>query len=76
MCLAVPMRVTEVADQELVVELDGVRQRARRDLLDEVAVGDHVIVHAGYAISRLDEVEAAATMALLAELAPGDVGER
>lgn len=76
MCLAVPMRVTEIDDQELVVELDGVTQRARRDLLDEVAVGDHVIVHAGYAISRLDEAEAAATMALLAELEPGDAGGR
>ena len=59
MCLAVPMKVTAVEDQEIVVELQGVTQRARADLLPEVAVGDHVIVHAGYAITVLDEEEAA-----------------
>lgn len=71
MCLAVPMRVTAVDGDEVVVELHGVRQRARRDLLDEVAVDDHVIVHAGYAIAVLDEIEAAATQALFAEVAAG-----
>jgi len=69
MCLAVPMKVTAIEDSEVVVELDGVSQRARADLLDEVAVGDHVIVHAGFAITRLDAEEAAASLALFAELA-------
>lgn len=69
MCLAVPMKVTAIEDSEVVVELDGVSQRARADLLDEVAVGDHVIVHAGFAITRLDPEEAAASLALFAELA-------
>ncbi|MBI5832877.1 MAG: HypC/HybG/HupF family hydrogenase formation chaperone [Armatimonadetes bacterium] len=69
MCLAVPMKVTAVEGNEVVVELDGVTQRARADLLDEVAVGDHVIVHAGFAITRLDADEAEASLALFRELA-------
>ncbi len=69
MCLAVPMKVLAVEGGEVVVELDGVSQRARADLLDEVAVGDHVIVHAGFAITRLDPEEAEASLALFAELA-------
>lgn len=54
-----------------MVERDGVRQRARRDLLDAVALGDHVLVHAGYAISVLDAEEARATLAVFAALATG-----
>ncbi|MCC7493538.1 MAG: HypC/HybG/HupF family hydrogenase formation chaperone [Fimbriimonadaceae bacterium] len=72
MCLAVPMKVTAVTSDEVVVELHGVTQRARRDLLDEVAVGDHVIIHAGYALTVLDEAEAESTWALFDELQPGD----
>lgn len=64
MCLAVPMKVVELTDEEVVVELHGVRQRARRDLLEEVVLGDHVIVHAGYALSVLDPDEAAQTLDL------------
>ena len=67
------MQVLEVDADEVVVELRGVRQRARRDLLDEVAVGDQVIVHAGYAITVLDAAEAQATLDLLAQLTPGDL---
>jgi len=51
MCLAVPMKVTAIEGDEIVVELQGVTQRARADLLPEVELGDHVIVHAGYAIT-------------------------
>lgn len=68
MCLAVPMRVVLIEGNEVEVDLAGVRQRARADLLDEVAVGDHVLVHAGFALTRLDPEEAEATLALFAEL--------
>ena len=71
MCLAVPMRVTAVEGDEVTVELHGVRQKARADLLDEVAVGDHVIVHAGYAITVLDQAEAEATLTLFAQMEAG-----
>ncbi len=76
MCLAVPMKVTAIEGDEIVVELQGVTQRARADLLPEVELGDHVIVHAGYAITVLDEAEAAATLAVFdsLELGAGDAG--
>jgi len=73
MCLAVPMKVTAVEGDEIVVELQGVTQRARADLLPEVALGDHVIVHAGFAITVLDEAEAEATLEVFETL--GMVGE-
>ena len=75
MCLAVPMEVRAIDGNAIVVELNGVTQTARADLVEDVKVGDHVIVHAGYAISVLDEAEAEATLALFAELdavEPGD----
>lgn len=72
MCLAVPMAVVAVDGDEVVVDRDGVRQRARCDLLDVVQVGDHVIVHAGYALEVLDEADARATLALIANLAAED----
>jgi len=53
---------------EIVVEIDGVRREASLMILDdEVRIGDFVIVHAGFAIARLDEVEAKETLALMRE---------
>lgn len=72
MCLAVPMKVVELTDEEVVVELHGVRQRARRDLLEQVALGDHVIVHAGYALTVLDATEAEQTLELFEALGETD----
>ncbi len=68
MCLAIPARVIELrgADQA-VVDLDGVRRQVSRELLERVEVGDYVIVHVGYALSRLDEAEARRTLDLLAQ---------
>jgi hydrogenase expression/formation protein HypC len=70
MCLAIPAQVIEISDPErAVVDMGGVRKRISTALLDEVAVGDYVIVHVGYALSRLDPEEAAETLRLFAELA-------
>ncbi len=70
MCLALPARVCRVdADGSGVVELGGVRRTVSFALLDEVAVGDHVIVHVGYALTRLDTAEAEATLRAFAGLA-------
>ncbi len=69
MCLAVPMMVKEVAGPEAVVAQGGTLLRVRTDLLDEVAVDDYVLVHAGFALQRLDQEEAQATLALLKEMA-------
>ncbi len=70
MCLALPARVVELlADDQATIELGGVQKTCSMALLDEVAVGDYVIVHVGYALTRLDPEEAAKTLALFAELA-------
>lgn len=71
MCLALPARVIslDASGQSGQVDLGGVRKTVSFALLDEVALGDHVIVHVGYALSRLDPEEAAHTLALFAELA-------
>lgn len=66
MCLAVPARVVELLPpQDAWVEREGVRQRVSLALLDAVKVGDHVIVHVGFALQLIDEDEAQATLALI-----------
>ncbi|MDQ5926194.1 MAG: hydrogenase expression/formation protein HypC [Pseudomonadota bacterium] len=71
MCLALPARVISLdpVSQSGQVDLGGMRKNVSFALLDEVALDDYVIVHVGYAISRLDPQEAAQTLALFAELA-------
>ena len=69
MCLAIPARVAErLEGDEALVDLGGVRKRISLALVPEAGVGDYVIVHAGYAISRLDSEEAANTLALFAAM--------
>ncbi|HMA30993.1 MAG TPA: HypC/HybG/HupF family hydrogenase formation chaperone [Casimicrobiaceae bacterium] len=71
MCLAIPARVVELVDPgQAVVELGGVRKRISLALVDGIDVDDYVIVHVGYALTRLDRAEAAATLALMAEADP------
>jgi len=69
MCLAIPMRLIERDDVDGTVELDGVRRTVSLMLLPEAAVGDHVLIHAGYAIAAIDETEAAETLELLRQVA-------
>lgn len=73
MCLAVPGMVVEVASaeppfQSAVVEFGGVRRQISLACVPEAAVGDYVLVHAGVAISRIDQDEAARVLQALAEL--------
>ncbi len=66
MCLGVPMRVVSIDGTDVVAEIDGVRRAASLMVLDEeVREGDYVIVHAGFAIARLDEAEAEETLRLM-----------
>lgn len=70
MCLAVPTRVVELLDgDQAEIDLGGTRNRISLALVDDVAVGDYVIVHTGFAIARLDVEEAEKTLALFAEIA-------
>ncbi|UCV07763.1 HypC/HybG/HupF family hydrogenase formation chaperone [Dechloromonas denitrificans] len=69
MCLAIPAQVVELREGDnAVVDLAGVRKEISLSLVDNVAVGDYVIVHVGYALNKLDPEEAAKTLALFAEL--------
>ncbi len=68
MCLAIPARIVELLDgDQCRVELGGVRKEISLALFDGAAVGDYVIVHVGYALTKLDAEEAAQTLALIAE---------
>ena len=69
MCLAIPVRVVKVgAGDTAIVDLGGVQKEISIALLDDVAVGDYVILHVGYALSKLDPEEAEKTLALFAEM--------
>ncbi len=69
MCLAIPAQVVELGtDDHAVVDLAGVRKEISLALVDDIAVGDYVIVHVGYALNKLDPEEAARTLALFAEI--------
>lgn len=69
MCLGVPMKIVRKDGDTVVAEVDGVQKEANVMLLgEEVGVGDYVIVHAGFAISRLDEEYARETIRLMREI--------
>ncbi len=69
MCLAIPVRIVEVLPgQQAVIELSGIRKEISTALLDDVQVGDYVILHVGYAIGKLDTDEALRTLELFGEL--------
>lgn len=68
MCLAIPGQVVELVDEELRlarVEVAGVRRVVNVGLLDGIGDGDWVLIHVGFALSRIDEEEALATRRLL-----------
>jgi hydrogenase expression/formation protein HypC len=59
MCLAIPMEVKTITDNAAVVEYEGTRREVRLDIIDErPEIGDYVIIHAGFALHRIDEAEA------------------
>jgi len=68
LCVAVPMRVVEVGEFDCVAEIDGVRKSANTMTLDDVKVGDYIMVHAGFAIAKLDPVTAEETLALMRQI--------
>ncbi len=69
MCLAIPARIVSLLGaSRALIDIGGVQKEISIELVDDVAVGDYVIVHVGYALSRLDEMEAEKTLALFAEI--------
>ena len=69
MCLAVPVKVLKIDGQNAQVEIGGLARQANVSLVPDVQAGDYVLLHAGFAIQRLDEREAEETLRLFAEMA-------
>ena len=77
MCLAIPGRIIEFVDEEAQVakvEVGGVRRNVNLGLLDrgDVAVGDYVLIHVGFAMSKIDEQRAEETLRILREIGEYD----
>ena len=68
MCLAIPARIVELESDRAVVDAMGNRFKAKTTLLPKVKLGDLVLVHAGFAISMVDEEEAKKTWQLISEI--------
>ena len=68
MCLAVPAQIKRIEEEMAEVDLGGVTLNVGLAMTPDAKVGDYVIVHAGYAISILDEEEALETLRLFQEL--------
>ncbi len=69
MCLAIPSQITKIENEIATIDVDGVQRQASLLLLEDAAVGDYVIVHAGFAIKQIDESAAKETLTLLKEAA-------
>jgi len=68
MCLALPARIVELLpDSQGLIDVGGVRKRISLELVLDTQPGDYVIVHVGYALQKLDPIEAERTLQLFAE---------
>ena len=65
MCLGVPMQVKTTPNEMAVCQIDGVQREASLMMIDDVAVGDYVLIHAGFAIEKIDEEQARLTLQAL-----------
>jgi len=68
MCLAIPAKITRIDNQMGTIDMEGARREVSLLLLEDAKVGDYVIVHAGFAIHKIDETEAMESLKVLREL--------
>ena len=68
MCLAVPMKIITIEGFSATVEASGVSREINLRLLEDAKVGDYVLVHAGFAIEKIDEQEAKETLELMQQI--------
>jgi hydrogenase expression/formation protein HypC len=73
MCLAVPSRIIEINDTVAKVDVDGVTRETSIMLIDDAKIGDYVIVHAGFAISKVDEEAALQTLEDMRNILAADI---
>lgn len=65
MCLAIPVKIKQLLDNDMArVDLNGIETQISTALVDDIKEGDYVILHVGYALSKLDEDEARETLRL------------
>jgi len=67
MCLAIPAEVVEIDGDNAQVSLAGVKKEISLALVDDIAVGDYVLIHVGYALNKISPQEAEKTLQLFAE---------
>lgn len=69
MCLAMPAQITQRKEGNIaIVNLGGIEKEISTALVDDIKVGDYVIIHVGYALTKLNETEAKKTLALFSEM--------
>ena len=69
MCLAIPSMIVKIEDEMATIDVEGVQRKASLLLVEDARVGDYVIVHAGFAIRKLDEEAARESLKYLREAA-------
>jgi len=69
MCLAIPSKIVKIEDNVATIDVDGVKREASLLLVENPEVGDYVIVHAGFAINKINEEDALESLKLLREAA-------
>ena len=69
MCLAIPSKIIKIEDGIGIIDVDGVQRRASLLLVEDAVVGDYVIVHAGFALHKIDEAAAMESLKILKEAA-------
>jgi len=68
MCLAIPAKIIRIDDNMGTIDMEGTRREVSLLLLEDAKIGDYVIVHAGFAIHKIDEAEAKESLKVLREL--------
>jgi hydrogenase expression/formation protein HypC len=69
MCLAIPAKIKSIQDQMATIDMEGTQRDVSLLLLEDAAIGDFVIVHAGFAIHKIDEHEAMESLKVLRQMA-------
>ena len=69
MCLAIPSKIVKIEDGIGIIDVDGVQRRTSLLLIEDATVGDYVIVHAGFALHKIDETAAMESLRILKEAA-------
>jgi len=69
MCLAIPSKIVKIENNMATIDVDGVKREASLLLVENPEVGEYVIVHAGFAISKINEEDALESLKLMREAA-------